>query len=413
VKVNSERINSQLEQLGQFGFVEGRGVTRPALGEAHLRARRWLKQQMREIGLDVRVDPAGNVIGRLDASDGAEGQQTVIIGSHLDTVPQGGKFDGALGVVAGLECARLLKENDVFLPWNLEVIDFTDEEGYHYAGTFGSRAMMGMVGEEELHQTKTDDAPTLAERYLKLGWDIDDLPEAQRSPDDIRAYWELHIEQGSRMERRGLDVAAVTGIVGIYRYTVEVLGMANHAGTTIMADRDDALVKAAHVFRLLPEWARARSQQMVATVGQVTVEPGAQNIIPGKCRFSVELRSLESEDMRRVRDRLRSWLSENCRHCLSNVLEKDGVKLDSQLIELVLGESERCGLKAVPMASGAGHDAQSFAPFVPTGMLFVPSAEGISHSPGEYSEPEWIENGVQVLLQAVGELARRDAEKRS
>ena len=410
MRIDQERLNDQIDELGQFGYTEGKGITRPALSDAHLKAREWLQKQMHQAGMEVRVDGAGNVIGRLPAAEEIEDPQTVVIGSHLDTVPQGGKFDGALGVLGGVECARILKKEDVFLPWNLEVVDFTDEEGYHYAGTFGSRAMLGKVTEQELHQTKTEDVPTLAERFNELGWELSGITEARRSPDEFRAYFEMHVEQSSRMETRGLDVAAVTGIVGIYRYTVEIQGEANHAGTTPMADRNDALVAASDVFRLLPEWARARSQEMVATVGQVSVEPGAQNIIPGICRFSVELRSLQSQEMIDVRNRLKDWLEENCQFSLTDVLEKDGVYLDDELIDLVLESASECGLESVALASGAGHDAQSFAPHVPTGMLFIPSADGFSHSPREYSKPEWVANGANVLLKTVHNLAARDAD---
>jgi len=375
-------------------------MTRPALGEADLAARDWFRTKLTAAGLEVRTDPAANLIGRLPAAD-PERARTVLVGSHLDAVPHGGKLDGALGVVAALECARVLVEEGVDLPWNLEVVDFTDEEGHHFAGTVGSRAMMGLVKPDELNRRKTADVPTLAEDFHKLGLDPEGLLNAGRAPESFRAYLELHIEQGPRMEAQGLDIAAVTGIVGIYRYVVEVLGEANHAGTTPMATRRDALVAATEVLRLIPEWTRAVSDNAVATVGQIAVEPGAVNVIPGVCRFSVELRSLVSSEMVRVRDRLRGWLAENVDHTMDAVLEKDGVQLDEGMIELIMAAGEAEGYRTARLPSGAGHDGQSFAPYVPTGMIFIPSRGGLSHCPQEYSKPEWILAGAQTLLQTL------------
>ena len=407
MRIDQHRLQRDLEELGQIGYVEGRGVTRLALTEEDLQGRQWLIAKMQEAGMQVRVDAAANVIGRLPAP--GEGAQVLAIGSHLDTVPQGGRFDGALGVLAGLECARVLNENGVSLPWDLEVINFTDEEGHHYAGTFGSRAMVGERLTEEMRGQKVEGVPTLTEDLNRVGLDPGRIGEARRDPGEIRAYLELHVEQGNRMESGGIDLAPVTGIVGIYRYVVTVFGMANHAGTTPMASRSDALVAAAPVFHLLPEWTRARTEGMVATIGQVTVEPGAVNIIPSQCRFSVELRSLQSDNMGRVRDRLIEWLDEHVEADVQTVYEKDGVELDADLIEIISNAGCAEGLNTVPLASGAGHDAQTFAPVVPTGMIFVPSRGGLSHCPEEYSEPEWVANGAQVLLRTVLELAAKDA----
>ncbi len=405
MRINADRLNANIEELGEIGYREGKGVTRLSLSEEDIEGRNWLKERMEDAGLEVSVDEAANLIGRLQATVGSS-NRVLLVGSHLDTVRRGGRFDGALGVLAGLECAQTLAENDIELPWDLEIVDFTDEEGYHYAGTFGSRMMMGEAKQEEIYQSKTDRAPTLAEDLAKMGLDPKKVTEAYRPPEEIEACLEIHIEQGARLEKRGLDIAAVTGIVGIYRYTVQVMGEANHAGTTPMEHRSDALVKASPVLRLLPEWARARSEEMVATVGQIRVEPGSVNVIPELCEFSVELRSLDNRDMCRVRDRLRDWLRENVEHNMSTVFEKDGVKLEEDIVEAVLDAAADEDLAAEAMPSGAGHDAQTFAPLVPTGMIFIPSHKGKSHCPEEYSKPEWVANGAQVLLNTIMKLAR-------
>ncbi len=407
MKIDSVRFLADIDELGTIGYREGQGITRLALTDEDVRARDWLQGRMEEAGLDVRVDAAGNVIGRLEGADPAG--KTMVIGSHLDTVPQGGKYDGSLGVLSGLECARNLIEADVKLPWNLEIINFTDEEGHHFAGTFGSRAMMGSAAREELYGVKETGAPSLADSFQRVGLDPTRIDEARRDPSEFRGYLEMHVEQGGTLEERGIDIGIVTGIVGIYRYVIEVEGQANHAGTTPMASRKDALVAAAPVFGLLPEWARARSDEMVATIGDVTVSPGAMNIIPGHCRFTVELRSIDAEDMARVRDRLDTWLDDNIRSALmKTVYEKDGVYLDDVLMSHIARGSRRSGVESVAMPSGAGHDAQSFAPYVPTAMIFVPSRGGISHSPDEYTDPEHLVNGVRVMMHTLLSLAEAE-----
>ncbi|MFW5897250.1 MAG: Zn-dependent hydrolase [Bacillota bacterium] len=407
MKIDAERFLTDIEELGEIGYSEGEGVTRLALSDEDVRAREWLIAKMEDAGLKVKVDAAGNVIGRMDCGD--PDAKTFVIGSHLDTVPQGGKYDGALGVVGGLETARSLMESGVKLPWNLEVIDFTDEEGHHFAGTFGSRVMMGSAAREELFGSKAAGAPSLADSFQRLGWDPDKVDEARRDPAEFRGYLEMHVEQGGTLEQRGIDIGVVTGIVGIYRYVVEVEGQANHAGTTPMDIRRDALVAVAPVFNLLPEWARARSPEMVATIGDVTVKPGAMNIIPGLCRFTAELRSIEAEDMIRVRDRLDVWLDDHIPDSLMRtVYEKDGVYLDEQIMSIIESASDAVGVKSVYMPSGAGHDAQSFAPYLPTAMIFVPSHRGISHSPDEYTSPEQLVNGVRVMMATVVGIAEAD-----
>ncbi len=409
MNIDGERFLKDIEDLGSIGYEEGQGVTRLALSDEDVRAREWLKDRMEEAGLDVRTDGAGNVIGRLRGSD-PQGK-TMVIGSHLDTVPHGGKYDGALGVLSGLECARALAEAGIELPWDLEVINFTDEEGHHFAGTFGSRAMMGTAAHEEIFGRKAEGALSLADSFERLGWDTDTIGDARRDPSEFRGYLEMHVEQGGTLEQRGISAGVVTGIVGIYRYVVEVMGHANHAGTTPMNIRKDALVAAAPVFSLLPEWARARSDEMVATIGDVTVSPGAMNIIPGHCRFTVELRSLEASDMARIRDRLDTWLDDNCPDsAMKTVYEKDGVYLDDQLMQLIHEAAAKADIEAVSMPSGAGHDAQSFAPYVPTAMIFVPSKDGISHSPDEYTSAEDLVNGVEIMMNTLLKVAEADSE---
>jgi hydantoinase/carbamoylase family amidase len=224
----------------------------------------------------------------------------------------------------------------------------------------------------------------------------------------MEAYLELHIEQGNQLESSNTAIGAVTGIVGIYRYDIRVVGEAGHAGTTLMQQRKDALVMAAPLFQLLPQWIRARSSKMVGTIGQLTLEPGAMNIIPGECRFIVELRSMESQDMIAIRELLKEWVASHPGSSIRTILEKDSVSMAGPLVDAVVRAAEMEGLEVMRMASGAGHDAQSFAKYVPAGMIFVPSKSGKSHCQEEWTSPENVTKGCQVLLNTIIELAQND-----
>ncbi|MGD8880688.1 MAG: Zn-dependent hydrolase [Desulfobacterales bacterium] len=406
LKINAERLWSDLMVLGQIGFSQEKGVSRPALSETDLEAREWLKNKMESDGLDVRTDAAMNVIGTLKSS-AKKSEKVLVICSHLDTVPSGGMFDGALGVVAGLECARTLKENRVQLPWDVEIINFSDEEAAYNAGTIGSRAMIGKLVENEIYVSKTGGEKTFATQRKKAGADPGRIGDAVRDQDAFTAVLELHIEQGNRLESDGIQIGAVTGIVGIYRYIIKVKGEANHAGTTPMRLRDDALVKAAPIFLLLPQWCLARNTEMVGTIGQVTLEPGATNVIPGECSFVVELRSMQNDDMEAVRDMLKNWIDGHSGFSMKTILEKGSVKLSNTLIDTVSRAAEMEGLSNIKMPSGAGHDTQSFAPQVPCGMIFIPCRKGKSHSPEEQIESRQAAEGCQVLLRTVLEMAKQ------
>jgi len=404
LNINGERLWSDLTALGQIGKQAGGGITRTALSDADQQARQWLTDKMQAAGLQVVVDAAMNVIGTLPAEK-PQVKQKAAMGSHLDTVPNGGMFDGALGVLAALECARTLKENRIKLPWDLEVISFCDEEAAHNAGTVGSRAMMGLLQEGEIQRTKNKGGPTFAQNLKRLGRDPDQIGAARRNPDDFAFFLELHIEQGPRLEAANLGIGAVTAITGIYRYIVTVPGEAAHAGTTPMAMRKDALVEAAPVFSLLPRWVRERNPEMVGTIGQVSLEPGASNVVPGECRFVVEVRSQIAGDMQAVRDRLKAYAAQREGWRVETIYEKDSVQLANPLVDHIVAAAKSEGLSWTRMPSGAGHDAQSLAPFVPTGMIFVPCRNGVSHSPAELIEAHSAAQGCQVLLKTLRQLA--------
>jgi hydantoinase/carbamoylase family amidase len=409
LNINGKRLWSDLMELGRIGKQATGGVTRTALSDADQQARQWLSDKMKAAGLIVNVDAAMNVIGTLKADEPQTGEKAAM-GSHLDTVPSGGIFDGALGVVAALECVRTLKENRVNLPWNLEVISFCDEEAAYNAGTVGSRAMMGLLQDGEIHRAKTKAGPTFAQNLKRWGRDPGQIDAARRKPEDFAFFLELHIEQGRRLEAENLRIGVVTAIVGIYRYIVSVTGEPAHAGTTPMSLRKDALVEAAPVFTLLPQWVRERNPEMVGTIGQVSLEPGASNVVPGECRFVVELRSKIAEDMQAVREQLKAYAAQREGWRVDTIYEKDSVQLADPLIDHIIFAAKSEGLPWTRMPSGAGHDAQSLAPFVPTGMIFVPCRNGVSHSPAELIEEDHAAEGCQVLLRTLLQLAAQGRE---
>ncbi|MEJ2168708.1 MAG: Zn-dependent hydrolase [Desulfobacterales bacterium] len=404
LKINGKRLWSNLMELGRIGRQANSGVTRTALSDADQQARQWLIDKMTSAGLAVDVDAVMNVIGTLKA-DSPRTHKKAVMGSHLDTVPNGGMFDGALGVLAALECALTFQENRVQLPWDLEVISFCDEEAAHNAGTVGSRAMMGLLQTGEIDRTKTRGAPTFARNLERWDRDPRRIDAARRNPDDLAFFLELHIEQGRRLEAENLRIGAVTAIVGIYRYIVSVAGEPAHAGTTPMSLRKDALVEAAPVFTLLPEWLRQRNPEMVGTIGQVNLEPGASNVVPGECRFVVELRSQDNADMQAVRETLNTYASQREGWRIETIYEKNSVRLAEPLMDHIIAAAESEGLSWCRMPSGAGHDAQSLAPFVPTGMIFVPCRNGVSHAPAEWIEADNAAEGCQVLCKTVLQLA--------
>jgi len=402
--IDPDRLFTDLIELGKIGYMEGKGISRRALSDNDMSAREWLRKRMEDAGLEVRVDFAFNMIGTL-RSKAKKDSRVLAIGSHLDTVPQGGAFDGSLGILTGLECARALQEKGIDLPWDMEIINFTDEEGAHNAGTVGSRAMMGLLQEGEIYVSKTKGIPSFAEELKSHGGDPSRISDAVRDLSAFKAFLELHIEQGNRLEAQKIPIGVVTGIVGICRYIVNVRGEASHAGTTPMHLRDDALVKAAPLFMLLPQWLRARNREMVGTIGEISIEPGATNVVPGECACIVELRSMDAKDMVAIRELIVEWTSSHPGSSVATIYEKDSVTLAEDIIEIICQAAQSEGLSYIRMPSGAGHDSQSFAPYVPTGMIFIPCRQGKSHCPEEWAEPKDVAIGCRVLLRTILQLA--------
>ena len=398
-------VAGDLEALAAFGRDDG-AVTRFAWSPELAAANEWLAERLAETGLAVEVDAAGNVLGKWETGSG----RAILVGSHLDTVPRGGRYDGALGVLAALAAVRLLRERGVEPGRPIWVVSFTDEEGARFGtALFGSRAFVG----EDLSQLgeRTDaGGTTLREAMGERGFRFDRLPEA-RAVDRVEAYLELHIEQGARLERAGVDIGLVSSIVGLRGYRARLLGEANHAGTTPMELRRDALAGAARAVLALREEARGRDD-LTANVGFIAVEPGGSNVVPGACEFTIDVRSADPAVLSWCEGFVRETLAriaaeEELRLELGETYSLEPAPLDPAIGAVLARAADLEGATAMELASGAGHDAMVLARHVRTGMLFVPSRGGVSHSPDEYTPPELCELGARVLARGLELLSAR------
>lgn len=392
--VNADRLWVDLMELGKIGAARDGGVSRPGLSPADEEARQWFIRTSEQAGLEVHVDALRNVIGRIPAKD--PDAKVLATGSHLDTVLEGGRFDGALGVMAGLECARVIRENAIELPYAFEVIAFTDEEGAYGAGSVGSRGMIGTLKPGELQRPSGVTGRVFADDLVRLGGDAS--VDVRRAPDSFACYLELHIEQGPILESAGMDCGLVTAIVGIERYDVTVTGQAGHAGTTPMHMRKDALVMAAPLFTLLPQWAKEQNPEIMVTIGMVSVLPGGVNIIPGECRFTIGARSSRQEDLDAIGERLMDYAKDKPAFSVKQIYKKPGCAMHSKVMAAIEKGILMTGYSSMALPSGAGHDAQSMGPYVPSGMIFVPCRDGLSHNPAEWIEKDQAARGAQVLL---------------
>ncbi|MDX6467742.1 MAG: allantoate deiminase [Gaiellaceae bacterium] len=400
MRVDATRLREDFDALAAIGATAAGGVDRPSLGDAHLAARRWFLECAEAYGLATRVDAAGNHSAVLPAHG-----PTLLLGSHLDSVPDGGSYDGALGVVAALHVLVALREAE--LPLALEAIDFTDEEGT-LVGLLGSEALTGALSAETLRNPRGGREALLA-GLERAGLREEELCDARRDPATLAAYLELHIEQGPRLERAGTQIGIVTGIVGARSYVLDFAGRSGHSGTTPMDARRDAGLAAA-VFAVAANAIVVQAfPGCAATVGDMRFEPGDFNVIPGAVRVSLEFRSLDAAQL----DALEAALLHAARaaaeqHALGVEITPVGhwtpTVLDEGVRKAIATAAEALGLAATELSSGAGHDAQALAGIVPSGMIFVPSSGGVSHNPHEHTAWDDCVNGANVLLGAALEL---------
>lgn len=405
VRVNGERLNGKLEALSRFGETPKGGIRRVAYSDADRAGRDFAMAWMREAGLAVRIDTAGNIIGRRAGS--AADLPPLMMGSHIDSVPDGGNYDGQVGSMGAIEVAHTLEEAGLRTRHPLEVVLFQNEEN----GKTGSRAMAGEVTARDLALPSHTER-TIGEGIAFIGGDPERIDEAKRSRGDIAAFLELHVEQGAILDERGIDIGVVEGIVGIERWMVTVEGFANHAGTTPMDQRRDAMLTAGRFIDLVNRVVISTPGRQVGTVGKLEAHPGAPNVIPGRVELTLEIRDLSMEHIEAVFAAIaKEAESMAARNGTSIHFERYYVShaalTDERLQSIVAAAADELGLTSLAMPSGAGHDAQSIALLAPVGMIFVPSLRGISHSPEELTRPDDIERGANVLLTTVLAADRR------
>ena len=404
-RVNQERLSGTLQHLATYGHdAEGR-PNRVAYSDGDIAGRAYVAKLMREAGLEVRTDAAGNLIGTLPGSE--PGLKPLAMGSHIDMVPHGGNYDGCVGSLSAIEVARTLQENKVLTRHPLEVLIFTDEEG----GLTGSRAMSGEISSETLKVTNST-GYTIAQGIQRLGGDTLRLATAAREKGSLAAYLELHIEQGGILDRENLDIGVVQGIVGLKWWDVTIRGMANHAGTTPMNLRKDALLAAARFIQAVNEEAVAMQGPQVATVGRIRALPGAPNVIPGEVVLSLEIRDPSADVIQllyqKIYDRASAIADSSGTSFEFEHLDTTGkpALTHPDIQDFIEQNAADLGLSSKRMYSGAGHDAQDMALITPVGMIFVPSKGGISHSPDEFTSPDDMANGANVLLRTLLRLDR-------
>lgn len=396
MRINLARLQRDILALGKIGRTAEGGVSRRAFTPADLKGREFLTDRLQAAGFTVRQDAAGNLIGRYPGQE--DRLPCIMIGSHIDTVPNGGIFDGALGVLGGLECVRSLQELCLETRHPIEVVAFAAEEGSSLGGTFGSRAMAGRIEWSKLTEREKTAIDLNLQAYNLSG---PDLSAAKRGPESIKAFVELHIEQGKVLEDLGIPIGLVSGIVGIYRHEVTVTGEANHAGSTPMTKRNDALVKAARLILALREFTVEENDEIVGTVGTIAVKPNAINVIPGEAKFTVELRDINAWGPVMVLERLKSFAAGLGGVEFRRIAEKEPVRLHPGIQDKIRTACRSRGIEYHLMPSAAGHDAVAMSYITPTAMLFVPSRGGISHSPQEWTDWEDVERGTEVLLHTV------------
>ena len=406
LKVNSERLQADFHALAEIGVTMGGGVSRLALSNEDLAARSWYADRIEEAGLEIRDDEAGNLSGLLH-SDNPDAK-TLMLGSHLDTVPNGGRYDGAIGVLIALECLRRIRESGIKPKYHLEAINFTDEEGTWHS-LFGSNAIIGNLSAADLNDSLQANGAFRAALY-RAGIRPDEIQQAQRNPADILGYLEVHIEQSSSLHEQGAELGIVDRIVGRSTYNVTFYGEAAHAGTTTAEERRDALQGAAAFIILAHKLITEEYPEGVINCGHVSVKPDTFNVVPAEASLRIEFRHPDTTMLTEMEARL-IRLTQDCAKSyrlsvgVDRVLRREAEQMSPDLVHHF---EQACRLEKVSymtIASYSGHNAQIMNQMVPAGMIFLPSVDGISHNPKEFTEWRHVEVGANVLLRTILQLA--------
>ena len=400
LNINSRRLNQTLLELGQIGSTP-QGMQRLAFTEYDIQARNMTLSLMHQAGLQTRIDTAGNIIARKEGI--SPNLAAIALGSHIDTVPNGGKFDGALGVMGAIEVAQTLEDAKTKLHHPIEIVVFTNEEGTRFKRwLFGSRAMAGLL-EPDDETAADDEGIPMSSRLRDIGGNMLQISRAPRQTSEIAAYFELHIEQGPELYQSGVPIGVVTGITGRWVYRVEIIGVANHAGTTPMSGRRDALVTASQLVLAVQNMASELEICRVGTDGNIQAYTNAANVIPGRISLGVEFRDVDmgclsaaDQEFRKIANQIEQ--KDGVTITITRLENTESVQIKSTMQNLVEQATNITGLDHKRMPSGAGHDAQAIANITDTAMIFIPSVKGISHAPEEFSRPEDCAYGTQVLL---------------
>ena len=406
IRINLDRLKMDIEELGQIGRDPNGGISRPSFSSADLEARQWLKDRITNAGLELRQDGVGNIFGRLGGTG-----KTIMAGSHIDTVINGGMFDGAIGVLTALECLRRIMEEEVKTERPLEVASFTDEEGNLVGDFLGSRAFIAPPNRDLLEKGKTPFGIPFMDILQNTEFSIESIMDAHKQRPEIETFLEIHIEQGPVLETENKPIGIVERIAGKNYWACRFLGEASHAGTTPFELRHDALLGLADFALKGTQYVATQHYGSMLTIGRVQVHPGAFSIVPGQVDFSLDFRSASKETLQELEQTLVSLANDVAStrglQFSSQIVDKtDPVAIPEKILAMMKQESEKLGYGYMTLPSGAGHDAQIVASVAEPGMIFIPCEDGISHSPEEKIQWEDLEKGANLMLQMLMKLAR-------
>ena len=405
--IQIERIQSDIEAINSFNATPGSGISRPTFSQEYQYATSYVVEELNKIGAEISICLAGNIRGRISGS--SKDGPAIMMGSHLDTVAHGGQFDGVVGVVTALEAARIIVEDKITHRLPVDVVIFAEEEGSRFGrGLLGSSICTGQMNTERLASIKDDRGISYPEAMAQAGLIIDD--HRRLKPRNIRAMLEIHIEQGAVLENSGHRIGLVEAIAGIRQLNITIKGTADHAGTTPMEDRSDPLQAAAEIILAVDKIARNTGPNTVATVGRITCEPAQVNVIPGLVKLSVDVRDSNKTLLETAVTAINQTVKEICAARglvfeIAQLSEAEPVTLAKNIIDLLAENAREKNVQPYKMISGAGHDTALIAEIAEAGMIFVPSRDGLSHCPQEYTRLEDIALGCEILLATVVELA--------
>lgn len=406
IAIDKDNLGSLFSTMATIGRASGGGFSRLAFTDEDAQARAFVQSRMEAIGLAVRTDEAANLIGRLQ---GANPGPVVLTGSHLDSVPNGGNYDGVIGVLGALEAIRAIRAAGITPAMSIEVVVFASEEAprFHQAAHhFGSRVMAGTMDENRLDQLVDDDNVSVAEALRRWGLDPERVADARRQSGEISASVEMHMEQGRILRDRGLAVGIVSTITGVGRYWLRIYGSADHSGATPMPLRRDALAGAAEIILAVEHHARDVADTLVSTVGTIRALPGSISIVPGEVRLGIDIRDVNRPQLHVAESRLREAIDDICtsrglRHELEIISEDEPTPMSASVRKTIRTACDRLSIRTDDVPSHSGHDTGSIAPIAPVGMIFVRNVSGKSHSPEEFVELDDIALGSRVLAETL------------